>query len=101
MASNLYIDKSKFSQPANFTLGTGAKSYGFLRGFGTVNEDVALTKSAVFKENFRFQIRLETFNTRNRYNLGNPNMSLTSSQFGIITSVSGNRTAQITTRLDF
>ncbi len=67
-----------------------------MRGFGTINEDVSLSKYVRFGENYQFQLRLETFNTLNRHNLGDPTTSMTSTQFGLITSVSGNRTAQIT-----
>jgi hypothetical protein len=46
--------------------------------------DMSLNKTFVFSERFRFQLRLETFNTFNTPLFGGPNTNPTSSDFGIL-----------------
>ena len=43
--NNLYLNRAMFTAPAALKLGTGAKRYGNVRGFGTINENLTLTKS--------------------------------------------------------
>ncbi len=99
--NNTYLDKSKFSDPAPLTLGAGAKRYSQVRGFGTINENLTLTKSHPITEKVRFQIRAEMLNLFNRHQLGGINTSITNPNFGQVTSVSGNRQIQVSARVDF
>ena len=53
-----------------------------------------------------FQLRGEGFNVLNHTNLGDPNMNLSSSSFGLITGTIGSdfggaRTGQVSARLEF
>jgi len=48
--------------------------------------DALLLKEFHFTEPKYFQVRFETFNTLNRPGFGTPNLSPTSSSFGLITS---------------
>ncbi|MDZ4799618.1 MAG: TonB-dependent receptor [Bryobacteraceae bacterium] len=100
-ASNLYLNKALFSDPAPLTLGTAAPRYTTIRGFGTISEDVGLLKNFRIHEKYRAQIRSEFLNLFNRHQLGGINTTITSPQFGQVTSVSGNRTIQFGLRLDF
>jgi hypothetical protein len=75
-------------------------------GPGLVNLSTGLSKSFPIYE--RFQMKLEgTFtNVLNHTNLGNPNLDLSSSSFGLITGTIGSdfggaRTGQISARLEF
>jgi hypothetical protein len=99
--SNTYLDKTKFSQPAPLTLGTGAKRYNQVRNFPTRNEDFALVKNNRLNERFRFQLRGEFLNGLNRHTLGGVSGSVNSATFGQVSSVSGNRQIQVSARLDF
>jgi hypothetical protein len=100
-ASNTYLNKSLFSDPEAYTLGTAAHYYTQARDFGTINEDVGLQKNHVFAEKFRFQIRAEFLNLFNRSTLGGVVTDFRSSNFGQVTSISGYRSVQLGVRLDF
>jgi hypothetical protein len=99
--SNRYLDKTKFSDPPQLTLGNGAPVYAQTRTFGTINEDLALRKVARLGESWRLQFRAEALNAFNRSTLGGITTSVTNSQFGQVTSISGNRQMQLGLRLDF
>jgi len=100
-ASNTYFIKTKITDAPPLTLGTSAYRLSWLRGFGTINEDFALQKNAQLTEKVRFQLRGEFLNAFTRWTLNGPNTSVTSPNFGQITSNYGNRTIQFSTRIDF
>jgi hypothetical protein len=100
-SSNTYIDKSRFSQPAALTLGTGAKRYGQLRGFGTINEDLVLRKALIDRERYQWLIRVEMLNVFNRSTLGGITTNVNNALFGQVTSISGYRQVQLVTRFEF
>ncbi|HYO80210.1 MAG TPA: carboxypeptidase regulatory-like domain-containing protein [Bryobacteraceae bacterium] len=99
--SNLYLNREMFSAPAPLTLGTGAKRYSNVRGFGTTTENLTLTKSHQITEQVRFQLRGELLNLFNRHTLGGISGDINNPNFGYVTSVSGNRQVQISGRIDF
>jgi hypothetical protein len=99
--SNTLLDKSKFSDPAALTLGTGAFRYGNVRNFATRTENFGLQKNTKIGENIRFQLRAEFLNAFNRGTLGGIQTGVTNVQFGQVTSIGGNRQVQLGTRLDF
>jgi len=65
--------------------------------------DASLFKKFLIRERFNLELRGEFFNLTNTVNFGNPNTSLTSSQFGFITRTQANdpRIGQVTIRLNF
>jgi len=84
----------------------GNAQNGSVLGPGTFNLSTGVNKS--FKLGDRVSLRAEgTFtNVINHTNLGNPNMDISSGQFGVITATSGadfggNRTGQVSMRLEF
>src|SRR3954447_12322381 len=83
---NHYFDTSVFSQPAPFTLGNTAAYYGNLRSQYANNTDLSLFKQFYPRENLRIQFRAEAFNVFNRVQFGNPDTSVTSNTFGVITT---------------
>ena len=101
--NNTILVKSAITDPAPLTLGTSAVRYSQARGFATRNEDIGIQKVQAFGENgkYRFRLRAEFLNLLNRHTLGGITTSPTSTTFGQVTSVSGNRTGQVTLRLDF
>jgi len=100
-ASNTYINKSLFSDPAPYTLGTAAHYYTQARGFGVINEDIGLQKNHVIAEKYRVQIRAEFLNLFNRSILGGIVTDFRARNFGQVTSVTGFRSVQLGARLDF
>jgi hypothetical protein len=99
--TNTLLDKSKFSDPAPLTLGTAAFRYGSVRNFAARTENFGLQKNTKIGEKVRFQLRAEFLNAFNRGTLGGIQTSVTNTQFGQVTSISGNRQIQLGTRLDF
>jgi hypothetical protein len=83
------------------TLGNSPYRVSSVRNFGTMNEDIGIQKNHKIGERFRFQLRAELLNALNRHNLGGIITNVTSPSFGQVTTVSGNRTVQLGTRLDF
>ncbi len=98
---NTYLNKALFSDPRPMTLGTAAPRYAQARRVGTINEDLTLQKIVRLGEKVQWQLRAEAFNAFNRSTLGAPNTAVENSLFGQISSISGNRSVQLVTRLDF
>lgn len=98
---NTYLNKSQFADPLPLTLGAGAYRYSNVRGFGTINENLTLTKVQPLTEKVRFQLRAEFFNLFNRHQLGGITTGVNNPNFGQVTTVSGNRQIQLSGRIDF
>jgi hypothetical protein len=81
-----YFDTSVFSQPAAFTFGNTQPSSPDLRAPGIRNWDLSIFKDFALRERLRLQFRAETFNSFNTVRFGGPNTSVTSNQFGQISS---------------
>ena len=58
------------------------------------NLDVALSRSFQVRESHRLEARFEAFNSLNHVNFANPTSSLSSAQFGRITSAAAPRILQ-------
>jgi len=108
--SNTYLNVGDYSDVQPLTLGTAAYTYSQARGFGTINEDISLSKSFRIREKARIQLRAEALDAFNRATLGvdpwsGPNggiiTNVTNSLFGQVTEVTGNRLIQVAVRLDF
>jgi hypothetical protein len=114
--ANLNDVSNQFFSPAAFsdqTLSTSNPLYGThgnqlpfsnnWRGWAGYNEDFSAVKHFAFGPDGRFKgsIRAEFFDLLNRHQLGSPNMSYTSPQFGNVTSVSGNRKGQVGARFEW
>ncbi len=100
-AANTFLNKAAFSSPAALTLGSGARYYSQVRDFATLNEDLSIQKVVQITEKLRFRLRGEFLNALNRHNLGGVSTSVNNANFGQVTSVSGNRNAQVSARFDF
>jgi len=70
IAANTYVIRSNPTQFDNLT------------GPGYYMLDGTLSKTFTFKEKYKTELKMAAYNALNRLNLGNPNMSVTSSQFG-------------------
>ena len=99
--TNQYLNTQFIKQPAPYTYGTAAANVAQIRGLWGRSENIALQKNWTVKERVRFQLRAEALNGFNRHTLGGISTNPNSTTFGDVTSVSGNRTMQLGTRIDF
>jgi hypothetical protein len=81
-----YFDTSVFSQPAAFTFGNTQPSSPDLRSPAIRNWDLSIFKEFDITEKLRLQFRTEAFNAFNTVRFGSPNTTVTSNQFGQISS---------------
>ena len=81
-----YFNTSDFTFNAPFTFGSAPRLMPDLRGPGTDNFDISLFKNIRLLERYQIQFRAEAFNAFNRVQFGNPNTSINSSAFGVISS---------------
>jgi hypothetical protein len=101
---DLYFDTSKFSQAAPYTPRTNPWYYDNLRGFGFWNLDSTLSKYFHITERVRFELRMEFYNMPNAFMPSQPDLTVTSSNFGRSTWVAGGnygREIQYTGRIHF
>jgi len=83
---NGYFNKTHFSQPAAYTLGSGPAYYDGLRGPGFDSTDLSLYKEFGAAERLNLQFRAEAFNVFNHVQFGNPDTGVTDTSFGTITA---------------
>ena len=98
---NGWLNPAAFTQAAPFTFGNLTRFIP-VRGPGQFNWDLSLFKTFSIKERIRAQFRAEALNTTNTVYFGTPNTTLTSNQFGLVTSQINNpRLLQLGTRITF
>jgi hypothetical protein len=98
---NGWINPAAFSQSAQFTFGNTSRTLD-LRGPGIFNWDVSVFKTFTIRERLRAQFRAEALNATNTVYFGAPNLTYTSSTFGVITSQANNpRLIQLGARFSF
>jgi hypothetical protein len=71
------------------------------RGPGYVDVSLSLSKKFMLTPKVNAEFRIDAFNALNRVNLSDPNMDLSSSNFGRVTSQLNTRAIQLGTRLRF
>ena len=74
---------------------------GLFHGPGRWQADISLGKTFRMTEAISLQVRGEAFNAFNHVNYANPTLSITSPDFGKLTSAPGWRTGQVSGRLTF
>jgi hypothetical protein len=95
-----YLVPTVFGLPATGTFGNVGK--GSLRGPILANWDTGVFKEFTFnKESTRLQLRGEFFNTLNRANFNNPNVTQSAGGFGSITAAGDPRIGQLAAKLVF
>lgn len=82
---NKYFDTSVYSQPAAFTFGNVGPTVN-IRNDGVRNFDLSLFKQFAPTERMRVQFRVEALNAFNTPRFGSPTTSVTSTNYGQITS---------------
>jgi hypothetical protein len=81
-----WFNTSVFSQPAPFTFGNVGTTFPLLRTDSVRNLDLSIFKQFALANRVRLQARIEAFNALNYVQFGSPNVSVTSSSFGVVTS---------------
>jgi hypothetical protein len=94
-----WFNRTAFRTNAVGTIGAGGRNQ--LRGPGSWNLDYSLFKNFAFTERARLQIRGELFNAFNHTRIGNPVSTVTSPQFGTITSALEPRIVQLAAKIIF
>lgn len=84
----------------------GTAGVGIITGPGTINLSLGLNKAFYLTERIKLEAGASFTNVANHVNLADPNLTITSSGFGRITSartseLGGSRTGQVTMRLSF
>jgi len=69
-----------FQAPAAYTVGNAARTYGDIRGFPYLNEDLALSKQIHLSERKHLELRMDALNALNRSIWNNPDTSVTDPQ---------------------
>jgi hypothetical protein len=94
-----YLNPNAFAQPASGTIGNVGR--GSVRGPGTWQFDVSLSRTFQVREEQRIEFRAEAFNVTNSVHWGNPVTNLNSGNFGQITSASDPRIMQFALKYIF
>ncbi|MBS1828504.1 MAG: TonB-dependent receptor [Acidobacteria bacterium] len=94
-----WFNTQVFALNAIGTIGSARR--GQLRAPGDWNIDYSIFKNFPLAESKRLQFRAELFNAINHANLGEPNTSANSPNFGLITSASAPRIVQLALKLIF
>ena len=81
-----YLNPAAFARPATGTLGTMGRN--IIRGPGSKNLDLALTRAFRFNNSHSVEVRIESFNAFNWFVMGNPNTAINAATFGQITTTS-------------
>ena len=95
----MWFDTSVYPPNALGTFGNSARNS--LRAPGSKNVDLGLHKTFATGGSTRLQVRIEAFNVFNWVNLGTPNTSQNSANFGRITSAGTARVMQAALRMSF
>jgi hypothetical protein len=82
-----YFNTAAFVRPGNYFGNIGRNT---MRGPFQRNVDISVSKRFVITERFSAEFRSEFFNVLNMVSFSNPNGSIASSSFGIITATEGN-----------
>jgi len=95
-----WFNPAAFATPPAFTYGDAGRNSVY--GPPQQSLDFALARSFSLTEKARFQFRAEAFNALNKTNLGTPNRSVNTPQFGTITmAMTPGRELQVSARLSF
>jgi hypothetical protein len=97
-----WFDISQFTLPAAFTNGNLSRTLPNVRGPALTNFDLSLVKNTTIYERLKLELRGEAFNLMNTPHLWLPNTGLNSTQFGLISSTTGNpRVLQVAMKVVF
>jgi hypothetical protein len=84
---NPFFDPTAFRAVTDVRFGNSGRN--ILRGPGSVNLNLGLFRTFELSERWKLQFRAESFNATNTPHFSNPNASVTSTSFGIISATLG------------
>jgi hypothetical protein len=101
-----YLNSAAFARVPTYpltgaTIRPGTQSADQLRGPHSWTVDLSLAKNFNLTESVRLQFRADFFNALNHVNYNSPQTSITSPEFGLITSAGPPRSGQVAFRLTF
>jgi hypothetical protein len=101
-----YLDRAAFTlvptyPTTNATVRPGTANPSLVRGPAAWTVNTSFGKTFNVTEVIRVELRCDAFNAFNHVNYNNPQLNITSPQFGIITGAAPMRTVQIAGRLTF
>ena len=94
-----FLNRNSFALPTIGTFGNIGKNS--LTGPNLIGWDMGIFKNFPFRERYKIQFRAEFFNIFNRANFTNPTASLSSGNFGTITSANDPRIGQLALKVFF
>jgi len=77
-----YFDTSAFAPAPTFSMGNDSRTQPRLRAVGINTFDISLSRTQPIRERVQLQFRAEFFNAFNKPQLGEPNSSVTATNFG-------------------
>jgi hypothetical protein len=83
----LYFEPSAITSPTYGDFGNSGPYIAKLHGFGSVEEDISITKNFTITEKVHAFIRAEFFDAFNRHYFANPITSIGNPSFGYVPSV--------------
>jgi hypothetical protein len=97
-----WINTDAFTTVGAYVFGDGTRTYGDLRTHGKHGADVSLFKTVDVYDRLKAQFRAEFFNVTNTPIFSQPNVDVSSSNFGKVTATTNNpRQIQLGVRLSF
>jgi hypothetical protein len=99
-----WFNTAAFARLPNFTARTNPWQYEGLTNPGLLNLDTSIVKRISMTERYRFELRMDVFNTLNNMTWANPSTNVQSSLFGVTNNQLANtfgRRAQLGLRVEF
>ena len=96
-----WFNTAAFAYVPTSQLRPGNESIGTIYGPGSEVVNASLMRNIRLVENVVMQLRVETYNTLNHTNWSNPNTSLNSTSFGVISNNGEPRKMQIAAKINF
>ncbi len=100
-AADHYLNSAAFFNPSAFTFGTDGRVLPWVRGPAANSEALSLQKNISFTERFKTMLRIEATNPFNVVRWSNPNTSITSANFGVISGSQAARVVQLSLTASF
>jgi hypothetical protein len=99
--SRYFAPAGAFVTPPSYQFGNTAPTLDWVRGFTQKAESVSLGKTFPIKERLHAQFRMDVNNPFNFVRWNNPNTSITSANYGQVTSAADGRKVQLYLTVEF
>ncbi|HEY1742575.1 MAG TPA: TonB-dependent receptor [Granulicella sp.] len=97
-----YFNTADFSQPATYHFGNMSRTSGYLRNPGAINLDASIFKQFALTGKIKLELRCEAFNVSNTPVFSGPDVGVSDTTFGTITSqANAPREVQIAAKILF